>query len=226
MMNFIRVAIVDNLTFCRDGIRKILDGEDDIKVVGEASDGIEALQVAEDKKPDVMLLDNKPNINSLEVIRLIKQRGLETRVLLLMEVYDEDAALSALQMGAIGCLLKTETSLELIKAIRMVRRGEVWVKRHMIGNLIKKFSPKHSRGVSKNHSLNNKLTKKQIEIIKFVVVGCSNKEIARRLFISEKTVKSHLYNIFKKLNVKRRVQLSTYQPLLANNHLKESKPKD
>ena len=221
-MSLISVAIVDSLTLCRDGIRKILDGEDDLKVVGEASDGIEAIRVAEDKKPDVMLLDNKPNIKSLEVIRLIKQKGLETRVLLLMEVYDEDTALSALQAGASGYLLKTATSSELIKAIRMVKRGEIWVKRHIVGNLIKRFPPKHRSGGSKRYNLNNKLTKKQIEIIKFAVEGCSNKEIARRLFISERTVKSHLYNIFKKLNVNKRVQLSTYAPLLANNHPKGS----
>ena len=209
-MSFIRVAIVDSITLFRDGIRKILDGEVDIKVVGEASDGIEALQVAEDEKPDVLLLDNNPNIRSLEAIRLIRQKSLETKILLLMEIYDEEFAFAALQQGASGCLLKTATSSELIKAIRIVKRGEIWVKRHMIRNLIKKFSPNRRRGGSERYDLNSKLTKKEIEIIKFVVEGCSNKEIARRLYISEKTVKSHLYHIFKKLKVKRRVQLYIY----------------
>jgi len=222
-MSLIRVGIVENYTLYKEGIIKILENEADIEIVGGASDGIGALKLAQDKKPDVLILDSKQNINHLQIIRLIRKKGLRTWVLLLMDDYDEDMAISAIQSGASGILLKNTSSIELLKAIRSVSAGEIWVKRHMVGNLINKFKTKYPVfSDDDRYDIYKRLTKKQIQIMKLVVMGHSNKEIARKLFISEYTVKSHLYNIFKKLKVNKRGQLSSYAPLLAINQLIET----
>jgi len=223
MKGSIKVVIVDGLNLYREGIIKILEKEDDIDIVGESSISIEAVKLAQDKKPDVMILDSKPNINCFEIVRLVKQKSINTGLLLLLDAYDEDLVISAIQAGASGFVLKMSGSEELIKAVRIVAAGELWVKRQTTENLIKTFMTQHNGGRSYyEHILDNRLTKKQLEVVKLVIMGCSNKEIAQKLFISEKTVKSHLYRIFKKLKVNRRVQLAKYDSLMAFPRLKEN----
>ncbi len=198
----IRLMLVDDHAVLRDGLRNILSVEDDIEVVGEAVSGDEALLQVEKCKPDLILMDiNMPLKNGVEVTGILKKKYPNIKILVLTMHSHEEYFMSAIREGADGYLLKDAPSDQVVEAIRTVARGESVIHPSMTRKLLAFHQQKQTE------QQDNTLTEREREVLLCLVEGLSNKEIADRLFISDKTVKIHVSKIFKKLNVKSRSQV-------------------
>ena len=213
----IRTVIADDHPIFRDGLRRLLEAEGDFKVLGEASDGAEAVKLARQLKPDILLLDlAMPKHPGLEALRELSTPANATplRVILLTAAAAKGQIVEALQLGARGVVLKDSATQVLFKAIKAVMGGEYWVGRESASNLVQYLralmESKHDEGHQKKFGL----TPRELEIVSAVVAGFSNKEIAQYFRISEDTVKHHLSNIFDKVGVSTRLELA----LFAVNH--------
>ncbi len=212
----IRVAIADDHPIVRDGIRKLLSLEDDIEVVAEAGDGREILQMVQECEPDILLLDLRmPNMDGLAVMRSLQQLDLHTKVIILTASEDKNEFVNAMKLGCSGIVLK-QTSPELIvKSIRKVHAGEIWLDSHTTAAVMRQFAAAPSEpapagaGASKGRE-RSPLSAREREIVMLVAQGYKNKEMAEKMFISEQTVKNHLHNIFDKLGVSDRLELALY----------------
>ncbi len=205
----INVLIADDHSMLRQGLKQILELEKDIAVVAQASNGNEAVQYAEDFKPDVILMDiNMPGLNGLQAIAEIKKKMLSSRIIVLTIHEDREYLFKTLQMGAEGYVLKDAEPSVLIEAIRNVNSGKSYIQPNMTMELVKEFNRVTLHDKEKH--LDNNLTAREIEVLGLIAEGMINKEIARQLYISEKTVKNHVSNIFKKLNVSDRTQAAIY----------------
>lgn len=207
VMNPIRVIIADDHLMVREGIKQLIEFEGDIKVVGEANDGQECLIITNKNDFDVLLLDiNMPNMDGLHVLEVLKDRKVKTAVLMLSVHNEVEYIINSLKSGANGYLLKDSDSAILRKAIFTVASGNNFIQPSLSFKLNERMSK-----IDENCKSNiSKLTKREIEILKLLVEGLFNKEIAYKLFISEKTVKNHVSNIFKKINVSDRTQAAVY----------------
>jgi DNA-binding NarL/FixJ family response regulator len=202
----VRIVIADDHPILRDGLRKLLEAEPDFVVVGEASDGHEAVERVKELHPDVLLLDLlMPGASYLEVLRAAQPGLPRTRPLLLTASIEPDEIVKALEAGAFGVVLKNSASELLMKAIRTVTAGGYWVARESIGNLVGTF---RTRSAAPARQFG--LTPRELEVVLAVAVGLTNKEIAQRFSLSEETVKHHLTKIFSKLNVANRVELALF----------------
>ncbi|RSK50686.1 response regulator [Bacillus canaveralius] len=201
----IRLMLVDDHAVLRDGLRNILGMEDDIEVVGEAISGDDALQKIGIIKPDIVVMDiNMPNKNGVEVTGIIKKQYPNIKVLVLTMHSHDEFFMSAIREGADGYLLKDAPSDQVVAAIRTVAKGESVIHPSMTKKLLSFHQQKQTE------TENSSLTEREKEVLLCLVEGLSNKEIAQRLFISDKTVKIHVSKIFKKLNVKSRSQVVIY----------------
>ena len=199
----IRILIADDHALFREGLRKILEVEEDIKIVGEAKDGAETLELAERLKPDVILMDiSLPGPNGIRITRQIKKRYRKVYVIMLSMYEDTAHIIESFQAGASGYIIKTRPSGELIETIRSVSKEGVSIPPIIEHKLLKGIREPDFIGARKRV----KLTKREVKILKLVASGNTNKEIASKLFISEKTVKNHLNHIYRKLGVKNRAQ--------------------
>jgi DNA-binding NarL/FixJ family response regulator len=204
-MPTIKVAIADDHTLFREGLKRILSLERDILVVGEAADGVEAIEMAARTHPDVLLLDLKmPNSNDAMSLVQIAEKSPSTKVVILTAHSEEENLLDSAKGRARGYLLKGVTTPTLIEAIHKVHAGEVWVDPDLpaaddFARIAQEFNP----GPPANATLES-LTKREMEILTLVAEGLTNDEIGKKVFISEKTVKTHLTNIFDKLQVNNR----------------------
>ncbi|MBI2902082.1 MAG: response regulator transcription factor [Candidatus Methylomirabilis oxyfera] len=206
------MLIADDHTLFREGLSALLAREPDISVVGEATNSLEALRMAKALQPDVMLLDIRmPGTSGLEVLHRIREEGPKIKVLVLSGFFEEELLVEAFEHGAKGYLQKITTHAELVKAVRATHAGEVWaepkVLSQVLDSLLEKVNAPHL-ALSEMHS---ELTDREKEVVQRVTQGQTNKEIATDLGISEKTVKSHLSNVFNKLNIGRRLQLLLYR---------------
>jgi DNA-binding NarL/FixJ family response regulator len=198
----IRVLVVDAQAVTRAGLRRLLEGSEDITVVGEARDGVQAVSETMELGPQVVIMDALlPNGQSLEALRQIKQLNPDTHVLLLSSLDREDYLYETLRAGADGYVLKDIAANELAQAVRTVARGEVLVQPQIAGRLISRFS-KQARG----NLTHEALTAREQEVLSLLARGLRNKEIAARLIVSERTVNFHLANIYQKLNVSGRTE--------------------
>ena len=206
-MQFIKVLIVDDHEVVREGIRKILEFEKDIVVVAEGKNGEEAVKLALKHFPDVILMDiSMPIKSGLEATREILSRRAELNIVLLT-VYDDDAyVLEAIKAGAVGYLLKDLNSKDLIAGIRKVAKGESLIDSDIALRLLNDMT----KGVNTKENNLSKLTERECDVIRAIARGKSNSEIADTLFISERTVKNHITNIFKKINVHDRTQAAIF----------------
>ncbi|MFC5835817.1 response regulator [Nonomuraea insulae] len=190
----IRLIIVDDHPIVRDGLRGILD-MDDIEIVGEAADGPEALAVALRTNPDVVLLDLRmPKMSGAEVIRRLREQQPGVHVLVLTTFDDDADVLPAIEQGATGYLLKDTPRAELRRAVLAAARGETVLSPTVAGVLTRKAHEPEPRTLSP----------RELEVLRLIARGATNREVAGRLFITEATVKTHLLHVFAKLQVKDR----------------------
>lgn len=205
----IKVLLADDHSLLRQGVRQILELERDIEIVGEASDGEEALELIKETNPDVILLDvNMPKLNGVEVARKIKEQRINVGIIVLTIHQDREYLFELVKIGISGYLLKDIDSNSLIKAIRVVHQGESYLHPEMTTYLLKEFNRLNQS--YKNNIEQNPLTAREQEVLQMIAQGKSNREIAKGLFISEKTVKNHLSNVFRKLEVNDRTQAVLY----------------
>jgi DNA-binding NarL/FixJ family response regulator len=193
---------VDGQAVTRAGLRRLLEGYPDLEIVGEASDGVQAVSEAVELGPQVVLMDTQlSNNQALEALQQIKQLNTETRVLLLSSLDREEYLYESLRAGADGYVLKDIAPDELAQAIRTVAHGEILIQPQIAGRLISRFG-QQTRG----NSTHETLTAREQEVLRLLARGLRNKEIAARLYVSERTVNFHLANIYQKLNVSGRTE--------------------
>jgi two-component system, NarL family, nitrate/nitrite response regulator NarL len=208
----IRLVIADDHPIFRDGLRRLLEAEPDLKVIGEARDGAEAVKLARQLKPDIMLLDlAMPKHPGLEALRELSNGGANSvRVILLTAAAEKKEIVEALQLGARGVVLKDSATQLLLKAIHTVMAGEYWVGRESVSNLVQYLRTLVQASGEDAKQKKFGLTPRELEIVSAVVAGFANKEIAEYFKISEDTVKHHLSNIFDKLGVSTRLELALF----------------
>ena len=194
----IRILIVDDHAMLREGMRTLLSQEADFEIVGEAANGEEAVRLAGELKPDIVIMDIvMPVMNGVDATRQIRQLYPAVSVLVLSAFSDTRHIVELLEAGARGYLLKSSAGKELVKAIRAVRAGESVLDPEVTRKLVQRLTSL-SRTAEERQS-DGQLTARELEILKLASRGLSNKEISEKLFISLRTVKAHLTNIFNKL---------------------------
>lgn len=208
-MNKIRVLIADDHAMVRQGLTTIIELEEDMFVVAQASNGEEAINLARKERPDVILMDiNMPGINGIQAIKTLKEEDSNYKIIVLTLHQDREYLFKTLQMGCEGYVIKDAESSVLIEAIRSVYKNQTYIQPNMTGELVREFN-RVTLSENERHFANN-LTNREIEVLLLITEGMINKEIAHKLYISEKTVKNHISNIFKKLEVNDRTQAAIY----------------
>ncbi|HHY71319.1 MAG TPA: response regulator transcription factor [Thermoanaerobacterales bacterium] len=208
-MGIITVVLADDHILMRKGLRKILEMEEDIEVIGEADDGSEAIEQVLDKKPQVLLLDiNMPRMNGIEVTKTLKKKGVDTQIVILTVYDDREYLLELIKLGISGYVLKDIEPQGLIEAVRSANRGETYIQPNLTRALVAEYNrltqPVPGHGVRKN------LTVREKEVLAHIAEGMSNGEISHKLGISEKTVKNHVSSILRKLNLMDRTQAAVF----------------
>lgn len=203
----VRVLVVDDHAILRDGIRSLLESQDDIEVVGEASDGFEAIDRTEKLQPDVVLMDiSMPRMNGLEATRQIKERFPNIKVLILTQHDNREYILPALNAGASGYVLKRSGRREMLEALRQVHEYGSYITSHVAQEIIQAETDKSRNSEDSSQHL----TERERQTLKLIAEGKSNKEIALLLGISPKTVSVHRTNIMTKLDLHNLVELIRY----------------
>jgi len=206
----IRILLIDDHTLFRSGIRALLQRQDDFEIVDEAADGVEGIKRAKQHRPDVILLDlNMPGLSGLEALQLLVEDLPGTAVIVLTVSEEAEELAEALRSGARGYLLKNIETEALIRAIRRAAAGEPVISEDMTAKLVQQFRAPSPAAAPKQDEA-PRLTAREREIVQGLARGESNKEIARDLGVAESTVKIHVQNILKKLNLASRVQVAVY----------------
>jgi len=208
-MEKIKVFIADDHVMVRQGIKKLLELEGNIEVIGQAGDGESALAQIKELKPQIVLLDlNMPVLDGVNVIKMIKQQNVDTKIIVLT-IHDElEYLIKTANEGADGYILKGSDMEVLFEAIKAVKNGETYIQSNLASQLIKKLNKSEEEDSDKNKI--RSLSKREIQVLIFITQGLSNKDIAEKLNISEKTVKNHVSNMFKKIKVNDRVQATVF----------------
>ena len=204
----IKILIADDHKMFRQGLRMLFEMEMDIKVVGEARDGVEAQEMALTLEPDVVLMDvNMPGVDGVEATRRILAKRPDAAVIILTMFREDDHVFAAIKAGARGYVLKDADSDEVIRAIRTVAGGGSVIDAAMAGRLFQQFKAM-SEMTDKGNA--EGLTQRELEILTHIAAGASNREIGERLFLSEKTIKNYITSIFQKLQTNDRTQAAVY----------------
>lgn len=202
----ISVMITDDHSMIREGLKQLLELEGEFEVIEEACDGVECIEKLKKVTPDVLLLDiNMPNMNGLEVLQKINEMKFKVKVLVLTVHNEVEYLLKAVDIGVNGYLLKDSESTELKKAILSVVNGEDYIQPSLIPVLNAKMIDRN-----KDNEKLEKLTKRELQVLKLLSIGKLNRQVAEELKISERTVKNHVSNIFKKIDVKDRTQAAVF----------------
>jgi DNA-binding NarL/FixJ family response regulator len=216
-MHKITVMIVDDHPVFRQGLRRVLESEDDLDVIAEVSDGIEAMQLARQLVPNVMLLDiNLPGMNGLQIARSLKDLLLDINIIMLTAYHDDEQVFHAIRAGASAYFPKDVSPRRLIEAVRLVDQGSYVVEDRVLEKpevgtwLLDQFKQVDSDTLDGDGSLLVSLSPREMEILQFIARGKSNKEIAHELGISRQTVKNHMTSILRKLAVNDRTQAAIY----------------
>ncbi len=204
----IKLLIADDHAIFRDGLRRLLDSEEKITIVGEARNGAECIKMLGNLKPDILLLDlHMPDKDGFAVLEEVNFDTIPTSVIVLTAAEDDRDVVRAMRLGARGVLLKDSAIDLLVKSIYRVHAGEIWLDSHMTAEVINTFS---ASSKSRARSEKRLLSDREMEIVQLVTQGFQNNEIGKELFISENTVKNHLRNIFDKIGVSDRLELALY----------------
>jgi two-component system, NarL family, nitrate/nitrite response regulator NarL len=209
----VRIVLADDHPIVRDGLKKLLELEDDFEVVGEAGDGREVLDKVHELDPDVLLLDLRmPNLDGLSALQALQQTNKRTRVIILTASEDKNEFVQAMKLGCSGIVLKQTAPDLIVKSIRKVNSGEIWLDSLTTAAVMRHFSTgQESSGAGGGKGRERSpLSAREREIVALVAQGYKNKEMAEKMFISEQTVKNHLHNIFDKLGVSDRLELALY----------------
>ncbi|HLG98118.1 MAG TPA: response regulator transcription factor [Bryobacteraceae bacterium] len=209
----IRILIADDHPIVRDGLKKLLMLEEDFDIAGEAADGCEVLDKVQELDPDVLLLDLRmPNLDGLSALQTLQQTNKRTRVIILTASEDKNEFVQAMKLGCSGIVLKQTAPELIVKSIRKVHGGEIWLDSHTTAAVMRQFAAPGEIGGSGSTKSRERspLSHREREIVQLVAQGYKNKEMAEKMFISEQTVKNHLHNIFDKLGVSDRLELALY----------------
>lgn len=207
----ITIAIIDEHVLFREGLRLILKDMPRVEIAGEAADDVQGLELISNCKPDIVLLDIALlDGNGIQFLHSVRAQSPETKVLILGNSRNEDILISAIESGAKGYLSKEADTSTLYQAILSVDKGEIWAKRYFFTKYFESLSAEDSEHRSQEENLINSLTPRQKEVLLLLAKGSTNREIADGLCISEKTVKCHLNNIFKKLSIHNRLEAIMY----------------
>ena len=211
----IDIIIADDHAILRSGIRKVLEFEDDFTVVAEATNGLEAIEKTLELEPDILLLDiNMPIKNGFETLTELVNKKIDTKIIILTINNDENYVLEMLKNGVSGYLLKDIEPSMLIKAIRKIHQGENYIypeiARQIFGDVDFSGDMAKTAELILKQRRCERLTARELDVLQCICKGMSNQEIAKELFVSAKTVKNHLTNIFRKINVNDRTQALLY----------------
>jgi DNA-binding NarL/FixJ family response regulator len=212
----IRIVVADDHPIFRDGLCKLLALEEDFEVVAQAQDGRQVLDVLQQYEPDILLLDLKmPGLDGLSTLQRLQVVKNKTRVIVLTASDDKNEFVQAMKLGTSGIVLKQTATELLIKSIRKVHAGEIWLDSHTTAAVIRQFVAADDSGpvaaqAAPRDRERSPLSQREREIVALVAQGFKNKEMAEKMFISEQTVKNHLHNIFDKLGVSDRLELALY----------------
>ena len=209
MPELINIVIADDHPIVRQGLATVLDHEEDFKVVGQASNGVEAVTLAEQLRPHVILMDlQMPEMNGVDAIGKIKERFSDIGIIILTTFDTDEHIFSGIEAGARGYLLKDSPPSEVVKAIRAVYSGQSMIQPSVASRLIDRFT-QLSRSSSPKQLAEATLSPRELEVLALIAKGGSNKSIAADLYIGESTVKTHIIHIFNKLNVSDRTEAVT-----------------
>ena len=213
----IRIVVADDHPIFRDGLCKLLALEEDFEVVAQAQDGRQVLDVLQQYEPDILLLDLKmPGLDGLATLQRLQIAKNKTRVIVLTASDDKNEFVQAMKLGTSGIVLKQTATELLIKSIRKVHAGEIWLDSHTTAAVIRQFVANDEApapapvSAAPRERERSPLSQREREIVALVAQGFKNKEMAEKMFISEQTVKNHLHNIFDKLGVSDRLELALY----------------
>jgi len=206
MDSMIRLLIVDDYPVVLSGLVSMLKNHEDIEVVGVANNGKKAIELAIAQKPQVILMNlNMPEMDGIEASRTIKKINPSINILIFSGVNTSDKVMAALNAGAIGFVFKDASEPDLLQAIRTVARGEAWLHPSIIGQVLKQITTTDER-----EGLINKLTERELDVLRYMAKGYSNQEIAKMMVLSAATVHSHVSRILSKLEVSSRTQAVVY----------------
>jgi two-component system nitrate/nitrite response regulator NarL len=206
---FVRIGLADGHPIFREGLRRLLEAERDFAVIGEAGDGDEAVAMVRRTRPDLLLLDlAMPRSSGLDALRELAHGGHSARTILLTASITQAETVTALQLGAAGILLKDATPPLLYKCIRTVVAGQYWIGRESVTDLVNTL--REAARAAETRPPRAGLTRRELDVVREVAEGATNKDIALRFALSEQTVKNHLSNIFDKLGVSTRLELALY----------------
>ena len=206
-MKKIKILIADDHSLVREGLKQLLELEDDFEVVGQASSGLETIDRIKELKPDVLLLDiNMPVMSGIAALRKIKEENMKVKTVMLTIHEGREYLMETMELGALGYVLKDSDSHSLSKAIRDAYTGESYIEPKLAASLVRDFNTAKSSRIRRE----SELTRREYEVLSLIAEGLNNKNIADKLFISEKTVKNHVSNIFRKINVNDRTKAAIY----------------
>ncbi|MBG7629416.1 MAG: response regulator transcription factor [Bacteroidetes bacterium] len=221
MEDKIRIVLVDDHAIVRDGIKYLLEEDENLTIIGEGSNGLEAIELVKNLNPDLLIIDVRmPEMNGIEALKLINSTPTNTKSIVLSMHDSEEYILESIEANAMGYLLKDASKAEVLKAIHTVYNGEKYfsgdISNIIVNNLLKKSSPEDSLKTNQTHisseetsSNTYNLTKKEIEILQLVLLGKTNKEISEELNKSKRTIETHRFNLMKKMDVKNLIELSS-----------------
>lgn len=206
----IRIVIADDQVMLREALRELLEHEEDFRVIGEASNGLNAIEQVNALGPDILLLDlTMPHLSGIEALRRLAKGPVQVRTILFNDTsVDSSLTIEALKLGARGVVPRNAGAPLLFKSIRAVASGEVWVGHQIIADLLNCLRSVAEVQPEPENSNGYHLTRREMEIVASIVEGCTNKEISKRFSISEQTVKHHLTSIFEKVGVTNRLELA------------------